>query len=110
VDDSDVICGHRTVSDTLGHDLVTGNQDRRYLVNKSSRVVPPIQRRLHVSNLPSARNQPERRHQSRAGQRLQRSLLVWVEIDHTAGGTQEHGDDAVGTGAPPGDAGVAIHV
>jgi ubiquinone/menaquinone biosynthesis C-methylase UbiE len=110
VDDSDVICGHRTVSDTLGHDLVTSNQDHRYLVNKSSRVVPPIQRGLHVSNLPGAWNQPERRHQSGAGQRLQRGLLVWVEIDHTTGGTEEHGDDTVATGAPPGDAAVAIHV
>jgi ubiquinone/menaquinone biosynthesis C-methylase UbiE len=80
------------------------------LVNKSSRVVPPIQRGLHVSNLPGAWNQPERRHQSGAGQRLQRGLLVWVEIDHTTGGTEEHGDDTVATGAPPGDAAVAIHV
>ena len=34
-----VICGHRTVNDTLGHDLVTGNEDRRYLVNESLRAV-----------------------------------------------------------------------
>jgi SAM-dependent methyltransferase len=110
VDDTDVVCSHRTVSDTLGHDLVTGNQDRRYLVNKSSGVVPPIQRRLDISDLPDARNQPERRHQSRAGQCLQRRLLVWVEIHDAARGTEEHGDDTVATGTPPGDAGVAIHV
>lgn len=110
VDDSDVICGHRTVSDTLGHDLVTGNQDRRYLANKSSRVVSPIQGCLHISNLPGTRNQPERRHQTRSGQRLQRGLLIWVEIHHTPGGTEEHGDDTVATSTPPGDAGVAIHV
>jgi hypothetical protein len=62
MDDSDAICGHRTVSDTLGHDLVTGNQDRRYLVNESLRVLPPVQRRLNVPDLSGAWNQPERRH------------------------------------------------
>jgi hypothetical protein len=62
MDDSGVICGHRTVNDTLGHDLVTGNEDRRYLVNESLRVVTPVQWRLNVADLSGAWNQPERRH------------------------------------------------
>jgi len=36
------------------------------LVNTPSRVIPPVQWRLHVSDLSGAWNQPERRHQSRA--------------------------------------------
>jgi hypothetical protein len=50
----------------------------------SSRVVPPVQRRLHVPDLSGTWDQPEGRHQSRASQRLQRRLLVWVEIHYTA--------------------------
>jgi hypothetical protein len=80
------------------------------LVKESLRVVPPILRRLHVADLARAWNQSEGRHQSRAGQRLQRGLLVWVEINHTPRRTEEDHDDTVATGLPPGDAGVAIHV
>lgn len=75
-----------------------------------SRVVSPVLRRLHVTNRSGPWDQSERWHQSRAGQRLQRSLLIWVEIHHTPGRTEEHRDDTVATGDSPGNAGFAIHV
>jgi SAM-dependent methyltransferase len=80
------------------------------LVNNSLRRAAPVQRRLYVLDPAGTWNQPERRHQSRAGQRLQRRLLVAVEIHHTPGGTEKHADDTVATGDPSGDASVAIHV
>jgi ubiquinone/menaquinone biosynthesis C-methylase UbiE len=79
-------------------------------VNELSRVVSPTLRRLHVTNRSGPWNQSERRHQSRAGQRLQRSLLLWIEIHHTPGRTEQHRDDTVATGDSPGNAGVAIHM
>ena len=48
--------------DTLGHEQITCNQDRRYLVKESLRVVSPILRRLHVADLSRTGNQSERRH------------------------------------------------
>lgn len=79
-------------------------------MNELSRVVSPVPRRLHVTNRSGSWNQSERRHQSRASQRLQRSLLIWVEIHHPPGRTEQHRDDTVATGDSPGNAGVAIHV
>jgi SAM-dependent methyltransferase len=75
-----------------------------------SRVVSPVLGRLHVANRSGPWNQSERRHQPRAGQRLQRSLLIWIEIYRTPGRIEQHRDDTVATGDSPGNAGVAIHV
>ena len=48
--DGDITCNHRTVNATLGHDLITGNRDRRHLVNKPSRVIPSLHRHMHLPN------------------------------------------------------------
>ena len=34
--DGEITCNHWTVTATLGHDLITGNHDRRHLVNKAT--------------------------------------------------------------------------
>ena len=79
-------------------------------ISESSRVVLPLQPWLDTVNRPSPSNKPQRRHQTGIRQRLERRLLVLIQINDTTRRAEQHRHDAVAASCSSGNAGAAIYV